>query len=69
MPVRLSLKNIFVCICVLSLEVVGPNSWVSLAMVNEMSHCLCLVVTSREFSSVGDIHVEQVFVKPSVFID
>ena len=53
----------------LSLEVVGPNSWVSLAMVNEMSHCLCLVVTSREFSSVGDIHVVQVFVKPSVFID
>ena len=31
-----------------------------------MSHCLRFVVTSRALSSVGDIHVVQMLVKPYV---
>ena len=53
-------------ICIVSMDVVGPNLRVSWAMANEMSHCLCLVVTSRALSCVGDIHVLQMFVKPYV---
>ena len=39
-----------VCICVISLKVVGPNLWVSWAVSNDTSHRLCLVVTSRTLS-------------------
>ena len=38
-------------------------------MSNEMSHCLCFVVTSWALSSVGDIHVVQMFVKSYVSSD
>ena len=31
-----------------------------------MSHCLRFVVTSRALSSVGDIHIVQMLVKPYV---
>ena len=34
-------------------------------MANEMSHCLCIIVTSRALSSVDDMHVVQMFVKGS----
>ena len=36
-------------------------------MANEMSHCLCLVVTSRALSSVDDIHVVHMLVKSFVY--
>ena len=42
---------------------------VSWALAGEMSHCLCLVVTSRALSCCGDIHVEQIIVKPYVSSD
>ena len=48
------------------LEVVCPYLWVNWAVSNEMSHRLCLVVTNRALSSVGDIYVVQVFVKSYV---
>ena len=35
-------------------------------MTNEVGHCLRFVVTSRALSSVGDIHVVQMLVKPYV---
>ena len=39
------------------------RSW---ALTNEVSYCLRFVVTSRALSSVVDIHVVQVLVKPYV---
>ena len=52
-----------VCICVVCLEVVCPYLRMSWAVSNEMSYCLCLVVTSGAYSCICDIHVVQVFVK------
>ena len=37
-----------------------------LALTNQVGRCLRLVVTSRALSSVGNIHVLQMFVKPYV---
>ena len=48
------------------MEVASPNLWVSWAMIDEMSYCLSLVVTSRALCCVGDIHVVQMFVNPCV---
>ena len=41
---------------VVSMEVVGSYLWVSWAMANEMSHCLCLVVTSGAISCQARSH-------------
>ena len=54
----------FVCIGVECLEVVGPNFIVSLAVPNEKSNRLCLVVSSgRALRCIGDIHVVKMFAK------
>ena len=48
------------------MEVVSPDLWVSWALTDKMGHCLRFVVTSRALSSVGDIHVVQMRIKPYV---
>ena len=51
---------------VVSMEVVSPDLWVGWALTDKMGHCLRFVVTSRALSSVGDIHVVQMLIKPYV---